>query len=133
MTGALIGRNAAFVLSSALLAASFFTATPVAAVSLETAAAVATITVGRTDAGLSVTGGALALLAGDYEATMSIDRRGKSGTMKTKQAGKMSLVAGENGNIAKVGLSYQPGDKVDIHLDVSAGGKAVSQAHTTIE
>lgn len=133
MTGAFIGRNAAFLLSSALLAAPLFLAAPVTAASLETAAAVATITVGRTDAGLSVAGGALALLAGDYEATISIDKYGKSGTVKTKQAGKMSLAAGESGNIAKVGLSYEPGDKVDIRLDVTAGGKAVSQAHTTIE
>ena len=133
MTGAFIGRNAAFLLSSALLAAPLFLAVPVAAASLETVAAVATITVGRTDAGLSVTGGALAFSADDYEATMSIDKHGKSGTVKTKQAGKMSLAAGESGNIAKVGLSYAPGDKVDIRLDVTAGGKAVSQAHTTIE
>jgi hypothetical protein len=133
MTGAFTGRNAAFLLSSALLAASLFMVGPVAAASLEAAAAVATITVGRTDAGLSVTGGALALSAGDYEATMSIDKHGKSGTMKTKQAGKMSLGVGQSGSIAKVGLSYEPGDKVDILLDVTADGKAVSQAHTTVE
>jgi hypothetical protein len=133
MTWVFTGRNAAFLLSSALLAAPLFMAAPVAAASLKTAAAVATITVGRTDAGLLVTGSALALSAGDYEATMSIDKRGKSGTMKTKQAGKMSLAAGESGNIAKIGLSYEPGDKVDIRLDVTAGGNAVSQAHTTIE
>jgi hypothetical protein len=133
MTWTFTGGNAGFVLFPALLVASFLTASPVPAGSLETATAVATITVGRSDAGLSVTGGALALSAGDYDAVMSIDKHGKSGTMKTKQAGKMSLGAGQSGSIAKVSLSYEAGDKVDIRLDVTAGGKAVSQAHTTIE
>jgi hypothetical protein len=133
MTGAFTGRNAGFVLSSVLLVSTLFTALPVPAASLETAAAIAIITVERTDAGLSVTGGALALSAGDYDAVMSIDKYGKSGTMKTKQAGKMSLGAGQSSSIAKVGLSYEAGDKVDIRLDVTASGKAVSQAHTTIE
>jgi hypothetical protein len=133
MTWTFTGGNGGFVLFPAVLVASFLTASPVPAGSLETAAAVATITVGRSDAGLSVTGGALALSAGDYDAVMSIDKHGKSGAMKTKQAGKMSLGAGQSGSIAKVGLSYEPGDKVDIRLDVTAGGKAVSQAHTTIE
>lgn len=126
-------RSTRLALSSALLIAPLFMASPVAAASPETAVAIATITVGHTDAGLTVTGGALALAAGDYEASMSIDKHGKSGTMKTKQAGKMSLGAGQSGSIAKVGLSYEPGDHVDIYLDVTSGGKAVSQAHTTIE
>jgi hypothetical protein len=132
-TGAFMGGNTAFVLSSALLAGSLFMASPVAAASLETAAAVATITISHTDTGLMVKGGALAFSAGDYEAVMSIDKHGRSGTMKTKQAGRMSLAAGQSGSIAKVGLSYEPGDHVDIRLDVTAGGKAVSQARTTIE
>lgn len=128
-----MGRNAGSVFSSALLAASLFMTSPLPAASLGAPAAVATITVTRSESGLLVTGGALALAPGDYEAAMSIDKSGKSGSMTTKQAGKLSLSAGESGSIAKVGLSYAPGDKVDIRLDVTAGGKPVSQAHTSIQ
>jgi hypothetical protein len=99
----------------------------------ERSAAAATIDVTRSAGGILVSGGALALTDGAFKALMTIDKAGKSGSMKTTQGGDLALKAGESGEIARVGLSYEPGDTLEITLDVSAGGQTVSRTHTVLK
>jgi hypothetical protein len=96
-------------------------------------AAVGTIEVSHGSGGLTIKGGALALTDGDFQGTLTIDKEGRSGTMKTSQGGRLSLRAGESGSVARVGLSYQPGDRIDIRLEITSGGEPVSLTRTLVK
>ncbi|WP_164871808.1 curli-like amyloid fiber formation chaperone CsgH [Solirhodobacter olei] len=98
----------------------------------EPPAAVASIGVSRSSSGLLLRGGVLALTSGTYKAQMDIDRTGAGGTMKTRQQGVLVLKAGQSGTIATVGVSFHPGDALDIRLVVESGDHNVSQARVTL-
>ena len=90
--------------------------------------AVADISITRTDDGLVVDGKVLALVAGRYEAILSINKGGKSGSAKTSQASRLDLAAGQTGTVAQTGLSFAPGDTLAVSLDVTSGGVVVSNS-----
>jgi hypothetical protein len=94
--------------------------------------AVASISVTRTDDGLLIGGEVVALAAGHYEATLSISKSGKAGSAKTSQASTLDLAAGQTGMVAQTGLSFAPGDTLDVSLDVTAGGVVVSNSRLRV-
>ena len=108
-------------------------ASPAMAAGASGQSAIARIDVERSGGNLVVSGGALALSDGDFSAMLSVDKHGKSGTISSKQGGKLSLKAGESGSVARIGLSYQPGDRIEVTLDVTVGGRSVSEARTILK
>jgi hypothetical protein len=96
-------------------------------------AAVASIDVSRNANGLVVGGSVLALTDGSYQAVMDINRRSSGGTSTTSQGGMVHLKAGQRDTIATSGVSFQPGDAIDISLVVTSGGHDLSTAHVTVK
>ena len=90
--------------------------------------AIANISITPTDDGLVVGGTVIALAAGRYEAVLSINKSGKSGSARTSQASKLDLAAGQTGIVAQTGLSFAPGDTLEVSLDVTSGGVVVSNS-----
>ncbi len=97
-----------------------------------TRTALASIDVTKSDTGLVVKGRVLALVPGHFEATMAIIKSGTSGSMKTNQGGKLDLAAGETGVVAQAGLSFAPGDTLEVSLEVTSGGAVVSSSHLVV-
>ncbi|MEE2951285.1 MAG: curli-like amyloid fiber formation chaperone CsgH [Pseudomonadota bacterium] len=81
-----------------------------------------------TDGGLQVTGRVLAVSSGAGSAKMSIEKNGPSGRTSTTQGGSFDLEKGEHRDIATVGLSFSPGDKLSIELVLTADGQTLSSA-----
>lgn len=94
--------------------------------------AVPSIDISSSASGLTIVGRVLALTDGTFDATLTLDKNGASGSMKTRQGGRLDLSAGKDGSVAKIGISYQPGDTVDVKLEVTVDGKPVARAHTAL-
>lgn len=93
--------------------------------------AVPLIGVTSNDAGIEIVGTALALRAGGFSGDMVISRQGKAGSVSTRQGRKFDLQAGEQAQIARVSISYEPGDRVLVTVTVSRNGEIV--AETTLK
>lgn len=75
------------------------------------ATAVATIEVMGTANGVRISGRALALSAGRFDAELRIEKDGRAGRTATTQGGSVTLEAGRSADIATVGLSLAPGSR----------------------
>jgi hypothetical protein len=90
--------------------------------------ALALIGVDMRDDGIEVVGTALAAEAGAFKGEMVIDRRGASGSVSTRQSRDVVLAAGEQADIARVAVSYRPGDRLSVTLTLTRDGAVVSKA-----
>ena len=91
-------------------------------------AALALIGVETSDGGIEVVGSAVAVESGTFDGEMVIDRQGASGSVSTRQSRNLVLSAGERADIARVGVSYQAGDRLSVTVTLKRDGAIVSQA-----
>ncbi len=89
--------------------------------------AIALIGVTGRDGGIELVGSALAVEGGTFRGDMVIDRRGAGGSVSTRQAGEVVLAPGERADIARVEVSYQPGDRLDVTVTLTRDGVFVAQ------
>ena len=104
------------------------TAMSEAARAAEESAALALIGVNAREGNIEVVGGALALEAGTFLGEMVIDRQGASGAVSSRQSREVTLATGEEADIARVGVSYTPGDRLTVTVILKREGIVVSQA-----
>ena len=78
--------------------------------------------------GIEIVGSALAIEAGTFEGEMVIDRKGASGSVATRQSRDFVLSAGERSDIARVGVSYQAGERLSVTVTLRRDGNTVSEA-----
>lgn len=90
--------------------------------------ALALVDVDIREQGIEVVGTAVAITSGEYQGEMIIDRKGRSGSVSTRQSRDIALSAGERADIARVGVSFQPGDKVTVTVVLRRDGSLISQA-----
>lgn len=74
---------------------------------------------------ITVTGRVVALVEGHYDAAMSVKRSGKSGNTNSTQKGAFDLAPGESADVARMGISYAPGDDLSVGLTISRNGVAI--------
>jgi hypothetical protein len=91
-------------------------------------AALAIITLSHTDDGLQIVGQALGLADATISGEMTISRKGKAGSVTTKQGGKVEIATGKKVDIAKVGVSYTTGDSLEIRLVLTQDGKIIAES-----
>ena len=101
-------------------------ASPSAALADSVAVAVIDVVAGND--GLQIVGKASALADTSVDGKLSIIRTGAAGSVNTSQGGTVTVKAGESADIARVGLSFQPGDTFEADLVLTKDGATVSQA-----
>lgn len=98
----------------------------------EESVALALIEVNARADGIEVVGTALAVEAGAFKGEMVIDRRGASGSVSTRQVREINLAAGEKADIARVGVSFQTGDRLSVTVTLTRDGAIVSEASLSV-
>lgn len=88
--------------------------------------AVATIDIAPSESGIEIVGGALAIAPARLTGEIVINRSGKSGTVSTRQSSELDLDAGETGDIARNGISFDEGDRLEVTVTLSVDGEVVS-------
>lgn len=96
------------------------------------AAALGSIGVTTSETGVKLTGRAAALSDVEVDALMSIEKSGASGRMSTSQGGSFSLKAGESVDVATVGISMAPGDKLSVELTLKSDGRELSSSTLSV-
>lgn len=109
-----------------LLAAGMSLAMPAHADDMGGALALIGVNTGKD--GIEVVGTALAIEAGVFKGEMVIDRKGASGTVSTRQSRDLTLAAGDQADIARVGVSYRTGDQLTVTVKVTRDGVLISEA-----
>lgn len=99
----------------------------------EESAALALIGVEMRADSIEVVGSALAVEAGTFEGEMVIDRQGASGSVSTRQVRDFVLAAGEQSDIARVGVSYRAGERLRVTVTLRREGSTVSEATLSTE
>ncbi len=94
----------------------------------EKSGALALISVNAGEDGIEVVGTALAIEAGAFKGEMVVDRKGSSGTVSTRQSRDVTLAAGDQADIARVGVSYRAGDQLTVTVTLTRDGALVSEA-----
>ncbi|MCP3054450.1 MULTISPECIES: curli-like amyloid fiber formation chaperone CsgH [Aurantimonas] len=96
------------------------------------AAALGSIVVTTSETGVKLTGRAAALSDVEVDALMSIEKSGASGRMSTSQGGSFSLKAGESADVATVGISLTPGDKLSVELTLKSNDRELSSSTLSV-
>lgn len=92
----------------------------------------ASVAVTSSDETVTIIGKATASEAGSYRGQMIISKIGQSGRANTTQGGSLELAAGETADIARVGLSMQPGDRIEVSVNVLDGETVLATAVTEL-
>jgi hypothetical protein len=79
------------------------------------------------DGGIEIVASVVAVEAGTVTGDLTIDRRGSSGTVTTRQSRELALDRGETGQIARTGISFGADDFLEIRLALSKGGKVIAE------
>lgn len=93
--------------------------------------ALAVIDVARTADGIEIVGRAVGLADGPVSGLMTISRTGQSGSVSTSQGGEIDMKAGQAADIARVGVSFQPGDRLEVVLALSQGANVIARTTLT--
>lgn len=94
----------------------------------ETGSAIAQLSLTPADGSLAIKGSAVGVESGTISGELAIDRRGKSGSVVTRQSRTMELGPGDVADIASVSVSFQPGDEIIVDLVLSDGGVVIATA-----
>jgi hypothetical protein len=94
----------------------------------EPGAAVAAIAVEPSDNGILLVGKAVALAPASIDARMTIERSGSGGRMSTSHGGAFTLEKGSSVDVASVGLSMAPGDRLSVELVLSKKGQPIARS-----
>jgi hypothetical protein len=90
-------------------------------------AALAVINVDHTADGLRIVGQALGLADATVSGEMTISRKGKAGSVTTKQGGQVEVAKGRKADIAHVDVSFKLGDVLDVRLVLKQDGAVISE------
>jgi hypothetical protein len=115
--GAMLGAGLAALAGGAAAAQDAASSAALGWISLEPSAA-----------GVVIVGHALAFAAGEVDATMTVSRSGKAGTSRTRQSDRVTLAAGGAATLSRTALSFAPGDRLDVELELSRGGHVLSRS-----
>jgi len=88
--------------------------------------AVATIQVEPGAAGITLTGRAVALARCQFTASLTVERSGQSGHIKTKQGGEFAVEKGRVAEIATLAISMTPEDSLAVELTLSFAGRQIA-------
>lgn len=91
-------------------------------------AAIGWLSVEPSSSGVLIVGHVLGLAKGEVKATMTISRSGKSGSTRTSQSNDVSLEPGKTAALSRTGLSFAPGDRLDVELTLSSNGRTISKS-----
>jgi hypothetical protein len=91
-------------------------------------AALAVISLDQSGDNLQIVGQALGLADATVSGEMTISRKGKAGSVTTKQGGKVEVAAGKRADIARVGVSFAAGDFLEIRLVLMQDGNIIAQS-----
>lgn len=89
-------------------------------------AALGSIVVTTSSTGVNLTARAIAWDDIEIDVLMSIEKTGTSGRMSTSQGGSFSLKAGESTDVATVGVSIAPEDKLSVELRLISNDRELS-------
>jgi len=90
--------------------------------------AFAIIDVQPAEAGVTVAARAFALAPLDVEAEMVIERKGKSGTVSTRQGRHLSLQPGTVEDIARTGVNFNDGDIIAVTVLLKRDGVVLAES-----
>jgi hypothetical protein len=91
-------------------------------------AALAFIDLRYTDNGIEVLGKALAIADIQVKGEMTISRKGAAGSVSTRQGSDLSMTKGQSAEIARVNVSYQAGDQIEVKVVLSQNGNILAQS-----
>lgn len=94
--------------------------------------AAAVIDVEKSDNGVQLVARIVAIKSGQYAGQLTISSKGPSGTTSTKQGGMLNLEAGDSGDIATVGISFQSGQTINAQFTLSNNKGEVATATLSI-
>lgn len=90
------------------------------------------IHVESSDIGVQLVARIVAIESGFYAGHLTISSKGPSGTTSTSQSGRVTLEAGESGDIATVGMSFQTGQTINAQFTLSNDKGEVATATLSI-
>lgn len=90
-------------------------------------AAIAVIDVVKTEGGIEIVGKALAMTDTKISGEMVISRKGASGSVSTRQGSDFDLTEGQSVDIARVGVSYAGGDRLEITVTLKQDGVVIAE------
>lgn len=91
----------------------------------------AVIDIQPAESGIIISGKAFALSPIKVEAEMVIERKGKSGTVSTRQSRALDLQPGTTEDIARTGVNFGDGDTVAVTILLKHEGVIVAESTTT--
>lgn len=94
--------------------------------------AAAVIDVEKSGIGVQLVARIVAIKSGHYTGQLLISSKGPSGTTSTNQSGMLNLEAGDSGNIATVGISFQAGQTINAQFTLSNDKGEVATATLSI-
>lgn len=101
------------------------------AASGEMPTALAIISIQPRDGGIEIAASALAVTAGELTGELIINRKGGSGTVSTRQSRKLDLAAGESEYIARTGVNFAKGDKLEVNVTLMKGDLLIAESSLT--
>lgn len=81
--------------------------------------------------GIIVLGEVIALVDVAVRAEMKVVRRGRSGNLVTSQSNDLEVAAGDRATVARLNLSFAPGDSLTVSVNLSHNGTVISTAAVT--
>lgn len=94
--------------------------------------AAAQIAMMPTETGVKVTGMVIGLAAGTVDASLSIERKGPSGTAVTRQSRTVDVFPASRDDIGATAISTGPGAVLDALLVVTMNGTEIARAHSRL-
>lgn len=76
---------------------------------------------------LSISASVVATTALHVTGEMTVQRKGRSGTTSTRQAGEFDLVPGVEVLIARISVSHAPGDAVEVVATITRDGEIIAR------
>jgi hypothetical protein len=120
-------QRAPFILAAAAISV----CTTGTALAEDAGSAFAVIDIQPAEAGITVAGKAFSLLSIEVEAEMLIERKGKSGTVSTRQGRVLKLKPGTTENIAQTGVNFGEGDTIAVTVLLKQAGVVVAESTAT--
>ncbi|MBS3651487.1 hypothetical protein KEU06_22990 [Pseudaminobacter sp. 19-2017] len=120
-------RRAPFILAAAAISV----CTTGTALAEDVGPAFAVIDIQPAEAGITVAGKAFSLLPIEVEAEMLIERKGKSGTVSTRQGRALKLEPGTTENIAQTGVNFGADDTIAVTVLLKQAGVVVAESTAT--
>ena len=94
--------------------------------------ALALLSAEPTDSGVTLIAKVSALTSGQFDARMVVSKDGSAGSANTAQSGSYELSAGDTATVARLGLSLDPADRLEVKFTVKSAGATVATSSLSI-